>query len=50
MKNRFIAVLALVLLAFASVSMAAENLPQSEVDEIVKGVENGVLTLNLGLA
>lgn len=41
MKNRFIAVLALVLLAFASVSMAVENLPQSEVDEIVKGVESG---------
>ena len=33
--------LALVLLAFASVSMAVENLPQSEVDEIVKGVESG---------
>ena len=41
MKNRFVVMLALVLLAFASVSMAAENLPQSEVDEIVKGVESG---------
>ena len=41
MKNCFIVVLALVLLAFASVSMAVENLPQSEVDEIVKGVESG---------
>ena len=41
MKNRFVAVLALVVLAFASVSMAAENLSQEEVDKIVKGVENG---------
>ena len=41
MKKCFVVVLALMLLAFASVSMAVENLPQSEVDEIVKGVENG---------
>ena len=40
MKNRFVAVLALVLLAFASVAVGAD-LPQSEVDEIVKGVESG---------
>ncbi|MBR0316732.1 MAG: SEL1-like repeat protein, partial [Synergistaceae bacterium] len=41
MKKCFVVVLALMLLAFASVSMAVENLPQSEVDEIVKGVERG---------
>ena len=51
MKNYFVVVRAFVLLAFASVSMAAEKLPQSEVDEIIKGVESGdaEAQLKLGL-
>ena len=38
---RYIAVFALVLFAFSSVSIGAEKLSQDEIDAIIKGVESG---------